>query len=62
MSAIPEYRTREDFIKLLVKKIKESHERQIKISDKALINLSKEEKILLKKNKESETKILENLK
>jgi len=62
MSAIPEYRTREDFIKLLVKKIKESHERQIKISDKALKNLSEEEKTLLKKNKESETKILKNLK
>lgn len=61
MSAIPEYRTREDFIKLLVKKIKESHERQIKISDKALKNLSEGEKILLKKNKESEARILENL-
>lgn len=61
MSELPEYRTREDFVKLLVKKIKESHERQIKISDKALKNLSEEEEILLKKNKESEAKILENL-
>ena len=62
MSELPEYRTREDFIKLLVRKIKESHERQIKISDKTLKNLSEEERILLKKNKESETKILESLK
>ncbi|MFC1612981.1 hypothetical protein ACFL23_01480 [Patescibacteria group bacterium] len=62
MSVTPEYRTREDFIKLLMLKIKESHERQIKISDKALKNLQAEKKILLKKNKESETKILKILK
>ncbi|MDP3764625.1 MAG: hypothetical protein Q8Q95_03325 [bacterium] len=62
ISELPEYRTRKDFIKLLVKKIKESHERQIKNSGKALKNLPEEEKILLKKNKESEAKILKNLK
>ncbi|OGF20630.1 hypothetical protein A2Y83_03700 [Candidatus Falkowbacteria bacterium RBG_13_39_14] len=62
MSELPKYRSREDFIKLLVNKIRESHERQIKISGKALKNLSQEESILLKKNKESEAKILENLK
>jgi len=61
MSELPEYRSREDFIKLLVNKIRESHERQIRISDKALKNLSEEESILLKKNKESESKILKNL-
>lgn len=62
MSEPPEYRTREEFIKLLMKKISESHERQIKISEKALGNISKEQEILITKNKESETKILENLK
>ncbi|MCK4798331.1 MAG: hypothetical protein KAT05_13200 [Spirochaetes bacterium] len=62
MSVLPEYRTREEFIELLMEKIKESHKRQIKISDKALENLSDEKEILLKKNKESEAMILENLK
>ena len=61
ISQAPEYRIREEFIKLLMKKIKESHKRQIKISNKALENLSKEEKILIKKNRESEAKILKNL-
>jgi len=62
MYELSEYRTREEFIKLLVKKIKESHERQIKISEKALQKLPEQEKVLFKKNKESESKILENLK
>lgn len=61
MSEPPEYRTRENFVKLLMKKIKESHERQIKISKKTLQKLSAEEKILLKMNKESEAKILKSL-
>jgi len=59
VSAPPEYRTREEFIKLLINKIMESHKRQIQISNKALQNLLNEEKRLLKKNKESEANILE---
>jgi len=62
MSEPSEYRTREEFVKLLMRKIKESHERQIKISQKTLKKLSAEEKILLRKNKESEAKILKSLK
>lgn len=58
ISAPPGYRNREEFIKLLIKKIRESHKRQIQISNKALQNLLNEEKGLLKKNKESEAKIL----
>ena len=61
MSEPPEYRTREDFVRLLMKKIKESHERQIKISEKTLKILSAEEKTLLRTNKESEAKILKSL-
>lgn len=62
ISEPPEYRTRKEFVKLLMRKIKESHERQMKISEKALEKIEAEEKILLRKNKESETKILKNLK
>jgi hypothetical protein len=57
-----EYRSREEFIILLMNKIRESHERQIEISSKALKKISEEEGILLKNNKESEAKILKNLK
>lgn len=62
MSVPPEYRSREEFIKLLMKKISESHERQIKISEKALKKILEEENSLLKKNEESESKILGSLK
>lgn len=62
ISQPPEYRSREDFIKLLMKKLKESHERQIIISERALKVLSEEEEALLKINRETETKILDNLK
>ena len=62
ISEKPEYRSRTSFIKLLMNKISESHNRQIKISQKALKTLAKEEKILLQKNRESEIKILNNLK
>jgi len=62
MSEPPEYRSRGEFIKLLMKKIGESHARQIKISEKALKTISEEEKNLLNKNKESEAKILSSLK
>jgi hypothetical protein len=61
MSQPPEYRSREDFIKLLMHKVSDSHERQIKISEKALKTIEEEERDLLLKNKESETKILSNL-
>ena len=61
VSEPPEYRTRKEFVKLLMKKIKESHERQIKISEKTLKKIVAEKKILLEKNKESEIKILKNL-
>ena len=62
ISEKPEYRSRTSFIKLLMNKISESHNRQIKISQKALKKLAKQEKTLLQKNKESEIKILNNLK
>jgi hypothetical protein len=62
MSKPPEYRSREDFVKLLMTKIKESHERQIKISEKTLKQLSKATEYLLKANRTAEAKILENLK
>ena len=62
MSKQPEYRSRESFIKLLMNKISESYIRQIKISKKTLKKLLQEEKALLQKNKESEIKILNNLK
>ena len=61
MSVLPEYRTRKEFIKLLMLKIKESHERQVKISEKALKKIAADEKILLENNKESEIKILRKL-
>ena len=62
ISKRPEYRSRENFIKLLMNKISESYNRQIKISQKALKKISKEKKILLRKNRESEIRILNNLK
>ena len=61
ISEPPEYRSRENFIKLLMNKLKESHNRQIKISQEALKKISKEEKVLIEKNKESESKTLSKL-
>jgi hypothetical protein len=57
ISAPSEYRTREEFIKLLITKIKESHERQIKISKKALKGIDEVEKLLLESNKKSEKEL-----
>lgn len=54
ISAPPEYRTREEFIKLLMEKIKESHQRQIEISNKALKKQDEITEELLKANKKSE--------
>ncbi len=61
ISAPSEYRTREEFIKLLIKKIKESHQRQIKISNKALEGIDDVEKQLLKSNKKSESELLKKI-
>ena len=62
ISEPPEYRSRESFIKLLMSKLKESHKRQIQISQKDLKKISIEETILIEKNKESEIRILNKLK
>lgn len=61
MSQPHEYRSKEDFIKLLMSKIQESHIRQIKISEKALEQIESEQETLIQKNKESEIRILKNL-
>lgn len=52
VSAEPVKRSREDFIKLLTNKIRESHERQIAISKKSLSEIDKIEDQLLIKNQE----------
>lgn len=62
ISEQPEYRTREKFIKLLMKKIKESHTRQIEKSEKALESLDSDFNILLKENETSETELTKKLK
>ncbi len=61
MSEEPEYRSRKDFIKLLIEKIKESHVRQIEISKKSLAQIDKTESKLLKINSESEKTILDTI-
>lgn len=61
ISAPSEYRTRSEFIKVLISKIKESHERQIKISNKALKEIEEVEKALLEANKKSEDDLTKNL-
>ena len=59
ISAKPEKRSREEFLKLLFKKIEESHKRQIEISKKALESIAKGDvlKKLIEINIESENKI-----
>ena len=61
ISAPTEYRTREEFIKVLISKIKESHERQIKISNKALKGIDELENKLLESNKKSETALIKKI-
>ena len=61
ISESPEYRSRESFIKLLMDKLRQSHKRQIKISQKVLKKIAMEEKILIEQNKKSESKILNKL-
>ncbi len=58
VSAIPEIRSREDFIKLLCLKLKESYERQIEISKKALAEIDTIEKDLLNTNYLSEQRLI----
>jgi hypothetical protein len=55
-----EKRSREEFLKLLYLKIKESHTRQIEISQKALKSIEEDEKKIIKKNKELEEKFIKN--
>ena len=55
-----EKRTREEFLRLLFQKIKESHVRQIQISKKALAKIEKDEKDIIKKNKEIEDNFIKN--
>lgn len=56
ISENPEYRTRTEFLHLLINKITESHKRQIEISKRELLKLSKQDFLqdLLKVNEESE--------
>lgn len=51
ISVKPEYRSREEFIRLLIHKIKESHQRQIKISEKKLKEIDSLENELIITNK-----------
>lgn len=57
----PQYRTRVEFIKLLIKKIKESHLRQIAISEKKLKGIDAAEKELLAVNKKIEIGLLKKI-
>lgn len=61
MSAEPEYRTREEFIKLFIKKIRESHHRQIENSNKILTKLDSIQDELIKINSEVEKSIQEKI-
>jgi len=61
MSELPEYRNREEFIKILTIKLRESHKRQIDISSRTLKKLDDIENELLNCNKVSETKISKNI-
>ncbi|MDR1558021.1 MAG: hypothetical protein LBS88_13480 [Tannerellaceae bacterium] len=61
ISSPTEYRTREDFIKLLIKKIKESHIRQIEISNRALKEIDQTESKLIEANKKSEEKLIKKI-
>lgn len=61
ISAPSEYRTREEFIKLLMEKIKESHQRQIEISNKVLKEQDEIIEELLKANKKSEDDLIKKI-
>lgn len=57
----PQYRTREEFIQLLVNKIKESHARQIKISKRKLKEIPGIEKELIAINRKTEADLLKKI-
>jgi len=57
----PQYRTREEFVKLLIHKIKESHIRQIKISEKKLKEIDSKERELLEINKKTESDVVKKI-
>ena len=61
ISAPSVYRTREEFIVLLMQKIKESHQRQIEISHKALAKEDEILKELLEANKKSEEELIKKI-
>ena len=61
IKSLPEYRSRAEFIKLLISKIRESHQRQISISNKALSEIDGIEKQLLEANESSENNLIKNL-
>lgn len=61
IDAEPEYRTREEFIKLLNKKLLDGYERQIEKAKLRKIEVIKNEKSLIEKNKISQKIIEENL-
>lgn len=54
ISAKPEYRTREEFIKFFIKKLEEGYERQIELAKKRQDKISKIQEELLNNNKDSE--------
>ena len=59
--ADPEYRSREEFIKLFFKKIKESYKREIKKSYDGLISISNSEIEILEINKKQEIHLIKIL-
>lgn len=61
MSAEPEYRTREEFIKLFITKIRESHHRQIENSNKRLSELPEIQSQLIDINSKTEKSIQEKI-
>lgn len=61
ISEPPEYRTREQFIDLLMGKIKESHERQMIISERKLKIIESEKDDIIRKNRISEENIVKNI-
>jgi len=61
MSEPPQYRSRENFIKLLFQKLRESHIRQIEISKRKLEKMQKEQDNIIKVNKSSEQQLLKRI-
>lgn len=61
VSAPSSYRTRAEFIALLVRKLKESHLRQIEISNRVLSNMDEVEARLREANSVSESRLIKKL-